>query len=72
MIAEQTQDWANLVRARRKTLGRTQASIAAEINVTRQWVSNFENGRNTGSASLADVIQLLASVGLFADLRADN
>jgi len=72
MIAEMPSDWANLVRSRRKVVGKTQASIAKEIGVTRQWVSNFENGKGTAAARLADVIQLLASVGLFTDIVKDD
>lgn len=72
MMADRPADWADIVRERRKSLGRSQSDVADELGVTRQWVSNFENGRNTGSASLAVALTLLSSLGLLADVTEDD
>lgn len=66
MIADRVIDWANIVRERRTMLGATQADVAAELGTSRQWVSNFENGRSTSVAELATVLRLLAVLDLTA------
>ena len=68
MIADRPSDWASLVRERRKDMHLSQADVAREMGVSRQWVSNFENGTATDVAQLAAVLELLAALDMTVDL----
>lgn len=50
------------IRERRRQLGRGQADLAAEIGVSRQWLSGVENGRP--GAELGLVLRTLNILGL--------
>lgn len=45
MIADRSADWANIMRDRRLERGLSQADLAAQIGMSRQWVSGFESGK---------------------------
>jgi transcriptional regulator with XRE-family HTH domain len=49
-------------RARRHALGLTQGEVARAARVSRQTVSDFENGR--AAATLPVLVRMLSSVGL--------
>ncbi len=59
-------DLAAVIRGRRKTLGLTQADIAAAAGVSRKWVIDLENGRATGD--LAAVLRVIDVLDLVLDI----
>jgi DNA-binding XRE family transcriptional regulator len=61
-IVDREVDWANVVRKRRLSLGWSQATLAKAAGVSRQWIVNFESGRQTGAAKLTVVITLLVTL----------
>lgn len=72
MIADRPVDWARLIRERRTDLNISQADLAVELGTSRQWLSNFENGRSTDTAQLHIVLKLLALLDLTAILTAET
>lgn len=60
-------DVAAAVRGRRQTLGLSQADVARQARVSRQWISEFESGKPT--AELALVIRLLDALGLYLSVE---
>lgn len=60
-------DLGNLVHDRRGELGWTQAELAERAGASRLWVSQVESGHP--GASLAKVLQLLASLGMAMDVN---
>ncbi len=57
MLANRPVNWSGLVRQRRVDLGLTQAQLAQEIGMSRQWVARFENG-HAATATLATTLVL--------------
>lgn len=72
MLTNRPTDWANVVRERRRELGLSQAELADGVGVSRQWVSNFENGRGTAAASLGRLLDLTATLELNAFLEPEE
>ncbi|TFB93192.1 helix-turn-helix transcriptional regulator [Cryobacterium sp. HLT2-28] len=72
MIADRPADWARIIRERRMALNMSQADLAVELGTSRQWLSNFENGRSTDAAQLHVVLQLIALLDLTAVLTAET
>lgn len=68
MLANKTRDWANIVRTRRLRLSWTQKDLADQVGVSRQWISNFENGAGTSAAQLGTVLDLVAALEIDIDL----
>ncbi len=66
MHARTSRDIAAVVRQRRKTLGWTQADLAAAAGVTRAWVISLEQGKSKVELTL--VLRTLAALGLVADI----
>lgn len=60
-------DVAAAVRGRRQTLGLSQADVARQARVSRQWISEFESGKPTAEIGL--VIRLLDALGLSLNLE---
>ena len=56
------QDFAFLVRSRRKDLGLSQAQLAAKVGVSRQWIIDIEKGKPRAEMALA--LALLAALGV--------
>ena len=67
MFAPKANDWANLVRRRREALGLTQADLAAQVGMSRQWISRFEGGA-AAAARLDNALELLAALDLDAQI----
>jgi putative transcriptional regulator len=55
-------DFGALVRERRKSQGLTQQALADAMGVTRLWVSQFENGHEHASLTLA--LRAMQQLGL--------
>lgn len=53
---------ARSLRARRRSLGLTQADVASRAGVSAQWLSEFESGRSPGGTDR--VMALLTALGL--------
>ena len=62
-------DLGNVIKDRRGELGLTQAQLADAALLTRQWVSGFENGRNTASVKFTDLAAMLDALDLELDVR---
>jgi HTH-type transcriptional regulator / antitoxin HipB len=59
---ESINDLSALVRGRRRDLGLSQADLAARANVSRQWISAFEQGRPGSELRL--ILRLLEALEL--------
>ncbi|HHU94900.1 MAG TPA: helix-turn-helix transcriptional regulator [Alcaligenaceae bacterium] len=57
-----TEDFAVLVRSRRRELKLSQAQLAEQIGVSRQWVIDIEKGKPR--AELALVLSVLEALGI--------
>lgn len=67
MLAYRPVDWVNIMTDRRRALGLSQAELARQIGMSRQWVVGFETG--TGEAATLRVLMRLADVlGLDVDV----
>lgn len=55
-----TPDLGTVIRAERKALGKTQASLAAEVGCRRQTIADLEAGRNV---SLRILMAVMAGLG---------
>ena len=66
MKANSVRDVAGIVRDRRKALGWTQAALAAELGVGREWVIQFEQAKAT--AEWGTVIRAFQALGLSLDI----
>ncbi len=55
-------DFGNIVRAERRARGLTQAEFAAEMGVSRKWLSEVENGKDTAEVGL--ILMVLRKMGL--------
>jgi y4mF family transcriptional regulator len=67
MKAKTVRDIAAIARARRDQLGWTQAQLAAEAGVGREWIIEFEKGKPTVEWGL--VIRALRELGMTMDLE---
>lgn len=67
MLVGHIYDWSLVVQARRRTLKLTQAEVAAEARVGRQWIVDLEGGKD--GLALAPVLRTLAALGIAVDLR---
>lgn len=67
MQSKTVRDVAAVVKSRRKTLGWTQAGLAAKLGVGREWVIHFEQGKPT--AEWGTVLRAFRALGLALDLR---
>ena len=59
-----------LIRARRRELKLDQATLAARVGVTRQWLIAVERGKPTVALGL--VLRTLAALGLILDVRVEG
>lgn len=66
MIATSVKRLGALVRERRRELEWSQADLAAKAMVSRQWVSGFENGKE--SVELGAVLRVIRVLGLSVDV----
>lgn len=67
MRARTTTDVGNLIRERRRLLGMSQAALARDLGVSRQWLISVEAGKE--GADTARVLRVLAALGLVVDIR---
>jgi HTH-type transcriptional regulator/antitoxin HipB len=67
MRARTTTDVGNLIRERRRQLGMSQAALARDLGVSRQWLISVEAGKE--GADTARVLRLLTALGLVVDIR---
>ena len=69
-------DLSALVRGRRRTLGLSQEELADRANVSRQWISAFEQGRPGSELRLIlrllEALELRLSVDPFDETRAER
>jgi len=70
MQVKTARDLGNVVHDRRKSLGLTQAELAARAGASRLWVNQVEAGH--GGAALSKVLQLLSALGLSVDVEAQE
>lgn len=56
-------DIANLIRARRESLGLSQQALADRLGVSRKWVNEIEQGNS--SAKLGLVLRALNEMGIY-------
>jgi transcriptional regulator with XRE-family HTH domain len=56
-------DVAQVIVSARRTAGLTQAQLAEQARVSRQWLSEFENGKTPG-ADLSKVLAVLVTLGV--------
>lgn len=66
MRAVVVNDFAAMVRGRRRDLGLTQAQLATAAGVSRKWVYEFEGGKPT--AELGHVMRILDALRLYIDI----
>ncbi len=57
-------------RGRRRELGLSQTAVAQRLGVSRTWVQAFE--RETGRASIQNVLRLMQVLGLSLDLAGSD
>jgi y4mF family transcriptional regulator len=62
IVIRTPKDIGALIRSRRRSLGMSQADLAARIGTSRLWISEIERGKPR--ASLALVLQTLSALGL--------
>lgn len=60
-------DFAIAVRQRRRDLGISQAQLAAQVGVSRQWVIDIEKGKPRAELELA--LKLLQTLGMQLQLK---
>jgi transcriptional regulator with XRE-family HTH domain len=72
MWAFRPADWGHLARDRRVDLGLSQAALAAQAGVSRQWVNRFEGGKGTGAARLDAALRVMDLLGFAVDIRPDD
>ncbi len=60
-------DVGRAIRARRRTLGLDQATLAKRVGVSRQWIVEVERGKKRAEIGL--VLQTLEALGLQLTLR---
>lgn len=62
MHLRRADDIANLIRARRESLGLSQQALAERLGVSRKWVNEIEQGNST--AKLGLVLRALNELGI--------
>jgi y4mF family transcriptional regulator len=62
---DQPRDVGNIVRGRRRELGKTQAGLAAEAGVSRRWLSDLEGGKATAEIGL--ILRVLRALNLLLE-----
>jgi transcriptional regulator with XRE-family HTH domain len=67
MLARTSADFGAIVREHRKRQRLSQAHLARDTGVSRQWLIDFERGK--ASAELGLVLRIVGAVGLELDLR---
>lgn len=67
MIATWPDEIGQIVRQRRLDLGLSQVELASRTDVTRQWLSRFEQAR--ADVALSKVLRILRELELFVDIR---
>jgi HTH-type transcriptional regulator / antitoxin HipB len=76
MNVNSLRDLAAIARGRRRDLGLSQAELAARSRISRQWISEFENGKATAEIGLAirllDALELRLTVGEAGASAADR
>jgi len=65
MRLKNTRDLGLLLQARRRTLGWSQARLADQLGITRQWVIALEKG--TPGVALGTVLKAFTALGLMLD-----
>ena len=70
MRVHNANDLGNVIRERRGELGWTQARLAAEVGVSRRWLSDLEAGKSTAAFSL--ILRTLGTLGLIVDLQPEK
>ena len=70
MSIRTTSQAAAAIRGRRRTLGLTQAEVAARAGVSRKWVYEFEAGHR--GAEVGNLLAVLAALGLLMEFRQDD
>lgn len=68
MLMTTTTDIGNVIRDRRRELGRSQAELAGMIGMSRQWIVRFENGYEA-SATVEHLLSLAHALDIDIDLR---
>lgn len=56
-----------MVRTNRKQQGLTQEQLAEKLNTTKQYVSNFENGRQ--SCSVDKLVEISVALNCYLDIK---
>jgi HTH-type transcriptional regulator / antitoxin HipB len=62
VIIRTPQDIGALIRARRRSLGMSQADLASKLGTSRLWITEIERGKPR--ASLMLILQALSALGL--------
>ncbi len=63
MLAVTPADWGNIIRDRRLDLGMSQAELARQVGMSRQWVVRFESG-HAGVATIDHLTRLAEVLSL--------
>ena len=67
MLIRTPTDFGAIIRDRRKKLGMGQAELAAQIDVSRQWVVSIERGHSR--AELGLILRALDTLGIRLDAK---
>ncbi len=62
IVVRTPQDIGALIRARRRSLGMSQADLASKLGTSRLWITEIERGKPR--ASLVLILQALSALGL--------
>ncbi|MGO1412874.1 MAG: helix-turn-helix transcriptional regulator [Microbacterium sp.] len=68
MLVVTPSDWGNIVRDRRRDQGLSQAQLAEEIGMSRQWIVRFENGY-ASTATLELLVRMTEVLELDVELN---
>lgn len=70
MRVKTARDLGNMIHDQRRSLGLTQAQLAARVGASRLWVNQVEAGH--GGAALSRVLGLLSALGLSVNVSAQD
>lgn len=70
MKASSVRDIVAIAKSRRRQLGLSQAKLATQTGVGREWVIEFEKGKSTVELGL--VVRALRELGLSIDLHPES